>query len=387
GLSPHKFTPMPGVPQTTAADQFTLRFNCPLSWALYFKRGGEMPDEKIARICWNSNYWVSPSGRRGKSGDKESYEYITGFGHEEWNFDTDKVVDGYVYGFLQQCNNKTDIHKDSIYNISFYSIEKINSYKNKKWWLGKINSAEVISGDESERVYNIYKTNGWLSEMEADLRKLNLDLKAFKETSKDTFFNIRFKIFDMQLLDEPMEIEKKDPAIPSFYYNLLNKTQDPNLAKAVSNKFTFKPGHNPGKNETVTKSKGGKKDKSLFHNEMQTNIFSLLEAKHKKGNVGTENDLGYQTKVDIVVKDKNGFVFYEIKTSQTAKAALREAIGQILEYAFWPDKKYAKKLVIIAPPAPTTDAAVYIKRLRKEFVLPIFYQQYDVKNNLLKNEI
>ncbi len=303
-----------------------------------------MPDEKIARICWNNNYWISPSGRIGKSRDEGSYESITGFGHEEWNFDTDKVVDEYVYGFLQQFNNKTDIHKDAIYNISFYSLEKINSNKNKKWWLGKIDSVKVISGEESKGIYNIYKKNGWLSEMEADLRKLNLDLKAFWETSKNTFFNIRFKIFDMHLLDEPLEIEKSDPAIPAFHYNLLNKTQDPNLSKAISNKFIFKPGHNPGKNETVTKSKGGKKDKSLFHNEMQTKIFSILDASHKKGNVGTENGMGYQTKVDIVVKEKGNFIFYEIKTSQTAKAAIREAIGQILEYAFWPNEKELKSL-------------------------------------------
>lgn len=346
-----------------------------------------MPDEKIARICWNNNYWVSPSGRLGKSGDKESYEYITGFGHEEWNFDTDKVIDGYVYGFLQQFNNQTPIHKDKIYNISFYSIEKINSYQNKKWWLGKINSVEVISEKESKRVYNIYKKNGWLSEMEADLRRLNIKLKPFKETSSGIFFNIRFKIYDSYLLDEPTEIEKSDPAIPSFYYNLLNKTQDPNISKTTHNKFIFKSGHNPGKNETVTKSKGGKKDKSLFHNEIQTNIFNLLEQNYKKGNVGTENDLGYQTKVDIVVRLKNSFIFYEIKTSQTAKAAIREAMGQIIEYAFWPDKKNAEKLVIVAPASATTETKVYIKRLRKEFNLPIFYLEYDVKDNILKNEI
>ena len=344
-----------------------------------------MPEEKIARICWNKNYWVSPSGRLGKSGDKDSYEYITGFGHEEWNFDTDKVVDGYVYGFLQQCNTKSNIHIDHVYNISFYSIEKINSYQNKKWWLGKINSVEVIQGAESKKIYGIYKRNGWLSEMEADLRMLDLDLKSFIETTNDTFFNIKFKVSDMQLLDEPIELEKNDPAIPSFYYNLLNKIQEPNLPQSASNQFVFKPGHNPGKNETVTNSKGGKNDKSLFHNEMQTNIFSLLESSYGKGNVGTENDLGYQTKVDMVVKEKNSFVFYEIKTSQTAKAAIREAIGQILEYAFWPNKNNAVKLVIIAPPAPTADAKVYIKKLREEFSLPIFYQQYDVNKNILKN--
>lgn len=346
-----------------------------------------MPEEKIARICWNNNHWVSPSGRLGKSGNKNSYEYITGFGHEEWNFDTDKVVDGYIYGFLQQFHNKSDIHKDSIYNISFYSIEKINSYKNKKWWLGKINSVEVISGKESERVYNVYKKNGWLSEMEADLRRLNLDLTAFTETIEDTLFNMRFKISDMHLLDEPLEIEKKEPVIPSFYYNLLNKTQEPNLDNAIFKKFIFKPGHNPGKNQTITKSKGGKKDKSLFHNEIQTKIYLLLENIYKKGNVGSENDLGYQTKVDIVVKDENDFVFYEIKTSPTAKAAIREAMGQILEYAYWPDKHYAKKLVIIAPPKPTSDTKVYLKRLRKDFRLPIYYQQYDSENNRLKSYI
>ena len=346
-----------------------------------------MSNEKIARICWNKNYWISPSGRLGKSGDEKSYEYITGFGHEEWNFQTDKVINGYIYGFLQQLNNKTGIHKDATYNISFYSIEKINSYKNVKWWLGKINSVEVISDDESERVYNIYQKNGWLSEMEADLRKLNIDVKPFTKTTNNTSFNIRFKIFDIHLLDEPLEVEKKDPAIPSFYYNLLNKTQDPNLTASISKTFIFKPGHNPGKNKTVSKLIGGKKAKSLFHNEMQTNIFSILEGTYKKGNVGTENNLGYQTKVDIVVKDKNDFIFYEIKTSHTAKSAIREAIGQILEYSFFPDKQYAKKLVIIAPPKPTSDTKVYIKRLRKDFKIPIFYQQYDVENDLLKNEV
>lgn len=267
-----------------------------------------MPDEKIARICWNNNYWNSPSGRLGKSGRKKSYEYNTGFGHEEWNFDTDKVIDGYNYGFLEQFNNKTPI-KDKIYNISFYSIEKINSNTNKKWWIGKINSVEVISEEESKRVYKIYKRNGWLSEMKIDLKRHNLKLKAFNKTSADKFFNIRFKINDMHLLDEPIEIIKSDPAIPSSYYNLLDKIKDPNLSKNISNKFIFKPGHNPGKNETVTKSKGGKKDKSLFHNEIQTKIFNILEQKYKKGNVGIENNLGYQTKVDIVVKEKKQFYF------------------------------------------------------------------------------
>ncbi len=137
----------------------------------------------------------------------------------------------------------------------------------------------------------------------------------------------------------------------------------------------------------MTKSKGGKNDKSLFHNEIQTEIFSLLEVVYGEGNVGTENDLGYQTKVDIVAKNNSGFVFYEIKTAQTAKAAIREALGQILEYSYWPDNEHATKLIIIAPPIATEESKLYLTGLREKFGIPIFYQQYDIQNNKLETEI
>ena len=347
-----------------------------------------MPEEKIARICWNNNYWISPSGRTGKSNYSKSYERITGFGHEEWNFDTSQVIDGYVYGFLQQFNSKKKkSHRGRVFNIGFYSIERINSSKTKKWWIGKVDSVEVITREESTRKYHAYVQNGWLSEREADLRRLGLELDEFRKTKEDEFFNIRYKIHDMHLLDEPVKIGKCDPVIRSFYYNLLSKKKDPRALKQTSGKFIFKPGHNPGKNMTTIKSKGGRRDKSLFHNKIQTDVFNILEGIYKKGNVGTENDLGYQTKVDIVVKMKTGFTFYEIKTSQTAKAAIREAIGQIIEYAYWPDKTHAERLVIIAPPSPSEDAKIYLARLRDKFMLPIYYQQYDVQNNTLKDQI
>ena len=56
-------------------------------------------EEKIARICWNTNYWQKPSGKDGKS--KDTYELINGYGHEEWLFDKEKIIDGYHYSFLQ----------------------------------------------------------------------------------------------------------------------------------------------------------------------------------------------------------------------------------------------------------------------------------------------
>lgn len=346
-----------------------------------------MPENKIARICWNTNHWVSPSGRLGKSSNKKSFEHDTGFGHEEWTFDTGRVINGYIYGFLQQFNNKTNIHRGNVYNINLYSIQEINSYKKKRWWLGKLNSVEVISEEKSTQLYDLYKEYGWLAEMEADLKRLNLDVKAFNKTRSEIFFNIRYRFQNIRLLDEPTQFEIKDPAITAYYYKLLNYNGDPNLHNQATNNFNFKHGHNPGKIETIIKSKGGKKDKSLFHNKIQSNIYLLLENIFGKGNVGTENDLGYQTKVDIVARTNNGYIFYEIKTTQTAKSAIREAFGQILEYSYWPDNDYANKLVIISPASVTDETKEYLSNLRRRFKIPIFYQQYDTQNNKLESEI
>ena len=342
-----------------------------------------MSEEKIARICWNSNYWKTPSGRKGKSADIDSYEYQEGYGHEEWNFNTDRVVDGWVYGFLQQFNTKSALHVGNTYNISFYSIEKINTARNRRWWLGKINDVEAISTETSKKIYKLYKKNGWLAAMEADLKKQNLNPNKFNETTEESFFNFRYRISSMELLDEPLELEKSDPAVPSFYYKLLPKTVNPSLNSESSHSFVFKAGHNPGKHGATVTANGGKKEKTLFHNEVQTNIFELLKKQYGKNNVGTENELGYQTKVDIVVKNKKEFYFYEIKTNSTSKSAIREALGQILEYAYWPDTAHASKLIIVTTQKATTDCKIYTKRFRKNFNIPLYLQEYDSEENIL----
>lgn len=66
-------------------------------------------DEKIARICWNIQSWKKPSGPLGKSKDTNSFEVNPGFGHEEWIFDFEKLIDGYKYSFLEPLNTKNNI--------------------------------------------------------------------------------------------------------------------------------------------------------------------------------------------------------------------------------------------------------------------------------------
>ena len=60
--------------------------------------------------------------------------------------------------------------------------------------------------------------------------------------------------------------------------------------------------------------------------------------------MGEEIFNGVGGSIDIVLKRPDGFWFYEIKTAKTARACIREALGQLLEYSYWPKTQKAKRL-------------------------------------------
>jgi hypothetical protein len=88
-------------------------------------------------------------------------------------------------------------------------------------------------------------------------------------------------------------------------------------------------------------------DLALRHNLLQQALYDRLVLKYGDKNVGTENVSGVGTRVDVVVKRKEEYWFYEIKTAHSPRACLREAVGQLLEYAFWPGGQLATRLIVI----------------------------------------
>lgn len=67
--------------------------------------------------------------------------------------------------------------------------------------------------------------------------------------------------------------------------------------------------------------------------------------------------------------------FYEVKTAGSVRGCLREAIGQLLEYALWPGATRPSRLIVVGEPAPDADANAYLGALNAAFPLPISYRQ------------
>lgn len=147
--------------------------------------------------------------------------------------------------------------------------------------------------------------------------------------------------------------------------------------------FLFKPGHTERAVEPISKSASARTKANQLHNDIQNRLYAHLCETLGAKNVGTEVSTGSGTAIDVVTNIKDDVTFYEIKTSTSVRASIRQAIPQLLEYAFWPQQKRADRLVIVSQLPLTNAASQYIEYLRKTFNLPIFYQQFSLKTGKL----
>jgi hypothetical protein len=148
--------------------------------------------------------------------------------------------------------------------------------------------------------------------------------------------------------------------------------------------FIWSPGNKARAPRTTYERSSATVDKSLRHNIVQAALFDHLENIHGRDNTSGEQSTGIGTSVDVASKDGKSYTYYELKTGLSAQSCIREAFGQLMEYSFWPGAQRADRLVVVGEPAYDVEAKAYIKKLQKDFSLPIEYQQFDMKSGRLK---
>jgi hypothetical protein len=109
-------------------------------------------------------------------------------------------------------------------------------------------------------------------------------------------------------------------------------------------------------------------------------LITRLSTQFGKQNISSESSSGISNKIDVILKNGSEYWFYEVKTGGTARACIREALGQLLEYSYWPGAQRASKLIVAGEPRLDEDAASYIASIRDIFSLPITYEQQSVEN-------
>lgn len=115
---------------------------------------------------------------------------------------------------------------------------------------------------------------------------------------------------------------------------------------------------------------------NLRHTLLQAALCDRLIKRYGAENVADEHASGLGTKIDVVLRrSAKEFWYYEIKTALSPRAYIREALGQVMEYAYWPHANEAARLIICGETALDEDGATYLKTLHQRFGLPVAYEQ------------
>ncbi len=114
----------------------------------------------------------------------------------------------------------------------------------------------------------------------------------------------------------------------------------------------------------------------LQHNVISEQLFRELVIEDAEAIVAVNQPSGSGGYIDMLVrKPGREHWLYEIKVTETASLAVRQALGQLLEYGFLANIWHPKRLVVVAEPPLDADTSAYIAMLREKFDLPLEYRQ------------
>lgn len=348
----------------------------------------ENPTEKrLARLAWNEYGWVMPSGRYGKSDHPDTHEAKFGYGHEEWLFDTSKIVNGFHYGFLEPVRKEQDAYTHRTFDVWLYSI---NGKSKKRFWIGEITNLIVIDKVEANKIKQTYIDYGWLDEMEDQIKVYRANEKGFSNWEGVDLFNIKFKPKDLTVNDPYVELPNEHPIYGQSRYAFVNFKNEYGLDNVLEDTFDFDTSivDKDEEDEDPQRQSYHREPKSIeilyLHKAISQSLTKVLRKTYGVKNVKREQNAGYgSNKIDIIVKTKKQYIFYEIKTYNTLKTSVREAFGQLMEYSYYPNKQKAKELVIVSQIPADNQTKIYFKHLRDTFNLPIYYQSYNLEAKAL----
>lgn len=321
-----------------------------------------------ARICWNSHGWVFPSGEA-KELEKKSYVAEAGFGSEEWLFNFAWLIDGYHYAFLQPVSRAFEKVTGKRMEVLLYTINP----KRDRVYVGRIKPCEVLTRTQAEGALKHYKKSGWLRSMKAQIAAVN---GHSKELGKPAFsqFNVRFRPADVDFYQPPRIAPAND-----FVTNLKRYTLTEADQRVIDRQWGRKGMMIAPTVQTITRSGQPGVTYDPVEKALQGELFELLRARFGKGKVVLEANF-----VDITVTDGTRKILVETKSDAVARLAIRKALGQVLEYAYFhPDSKNGDaELVIVAPGPMTPDVASYLDLLRAKFGIPVEYCRFSLGDKL-----
>jgi hypothetical protein len=327
----------------------------------------------LQKICWNLDGWRRPSGVPQDKGNPGKH----GWGNEEWNFRTEDAVNGYVYGFLQyRPSNSVQKKANNEYEIGFWTI---NPQTKQRWLVGFYHNAAMVSERDRLVLDREFKRRGIYDRRIEEMREA-LPNRSVAKISSDIFksvakgwINFKCKISDVEVLSiqTPMPRKLFGKHVSEHYKTATLLAKPIDVSKLT--KAAAKSNHVPGTFNSPLAEDGYLRltPESSARIIPRHNILSNHFATWLKGRF---TDIAQEKgRVDVEFRDGDKLCRAELKVCGgiEPRKAIREALGQLLEYNFYGGRTLADEWFIVLDQAPSPEDLMYLGRLVRELSMPI----------------
>jgi hypothetical protein len=339
---------------------------------------------KYCRICWNTRYWREPTGEAAELEGGGAYVRENGFGHEEWLFNFSWLQPGprgvsgrFRYGFLQPIGKYHNKYQGQFFDVFLYTVTP-----NKlRMAVGIIKKLYVPLDDEIGSAHRYMRKKGWLDEMKADVSGIGLSYRGLTGDPAN-LINIRFRQSDVEFFEPRFILPKNHVTYRMNRYQPLDWSGlAPSPRATTAHSSPRKDGKRRSEQDRV-RSAIESTVYSPQHVKLQNALFDYLCARFGQKFVNYEK--GY---VDLQLRQGGVQTLFEIKIAPTAKSCIRQAIGQLLEYDLYPDRKRSSKLVVVGDGPATEYDEVYLQHLRKKFGIPISYRRWNWELSAIEGDL
>ncbi len=331
--------------------------------------GGATPNHhmtKVTRIAYNSADWYRPTGDARNYETPGTYNHEHGFGHEDWLFRDQWQIDGWRYAFIEGVNksHRRLVKARETIDLTLFTIEP----DKRRRYVASIRALECLTDEQAADALKLFKKLGWFSTMLDEIQAIGGNAAALGNNRwAKHILNVRFRLENLARFAPGTFASQGDPirGFPRYMlYNLPEAAPLPGRPKrrAQREDSSLQPFSRGGTAPTVCTPE---------HARMQAQLFTELQSEFPGARIVREEDF-----VDISVHNGKELLLYEIKSDLQPRAVIREALGQILEYAFYRDRKqdYPIRLVIVGRCAPEAADQQYLEHLRNSFSLPVEYR-------------
>lgn len=341
---------------------------------------------KFLRLTWNENYWEFPSGHPWKKQNQNNsnipYENQYGFGHEEWLFNPRYKINDYQYGYIRGLDLKSEA-LDFLSNVYLYSIRKLGSLK-EPFYLGYINNLQIIKHNAEEQNKILPIIHKHFSKMISELKNVGADYNPLQNGG--FIPTVKFKLMDAHICDEPI-------SIPDFNLSTYKRFQPFDVNDSIETLFKKaekqeETNFSPGKAKQTDNYKRLGKEVSTEVKKMHSEIISELEKylapiytlSNKNISIEKTRFSGNIADVVLLNSDKTHSI-YEVKTSSNARRNIREAIGQLLDYATHSAPLVIRDLTMVSPSKLNVEEIAFFQTLQQKVKFRLKYLEYNRDNS------